>query len=143
MGLWKLPKISIDQYRYILATIDAFTKFVWLFPTKSTTTEEAVQHLTTLFDLFGFPERVISDRGSAFTSKSFTRFLEDRRIRHSMTAVTSPWTNGQIERVNRFLKSTLSKLIENPADWKNILGKTQFVINNTLRKAINATPSRM
>ncbi|EFN72529.1 Pro-Pol polyprotein, partial [Camponotus floridanus] len=27
-------------YKYILVVVDAFTKFTWLFPTKSTTTDE-------------------------------------------------------------------------------------------------------
>lgn len=52
-----------------------------------------------------------------------------------MTA--SPWANGIIERVNRILKSTLSKLIEDPSDWINQLNKVvitvrnvQYVINN-------------
>lgn len=30
---------TTDNYKYILAIINAFTKFVWLFPTKSTTSE--------------------------------------------------------------------------------------------------------
>lgn len=71
------------------------------------------------------------------------QFLNDNKIKHSMTAVASPWANGQIERVNRFLKSTLSKLTDKPEDWKNVIGKVQFVINNTLNKSINMTPSKM
>lgn len=49
---------------------------------------------------------------------------------------------ASVERVNRFLKSTLSKLVENPFEWKNSLGTAQYVINNTHHKAINATPSK-
>lgn len=79
-----------ENYKYILAIIDAFTKFVWLFPTKSTTTEETIKCLIGLFDLFGFPERIISDRGTSFTSKIFAKFLNDNKIKHSMTAVASP-----------------------------------------------------
>lgn len=134
---------TLDNYKYILAVIDAFTKFVWLFPTKSTTAEEAIRYLTDLFDLFGLPKRIISDRGTSFTSKSFAEFLNNNKIKHSMTAVASPWANGQIERVNRFLKSTLSKLIDAPEDWKNVIGKAKFVINNTFNKSINTTPSKI
>jgi len=60
-----------------------------------------------------------------------------------LTAVASPWTNGQVERVNRFLKSTLSKMVNEIKDWKNVIGKAQFIINNTLHKAINATSSKI
>lgn len=45
--------------------------------------------------------------------------------------------------MNRFLKSTLSKISDNIADWKNVLGNVQFVINNTLHKSINITLSKI
>lgn len=60
-----------------------------------------------------------------------------------MTAVASPWANGQVERVNRFLKSTLAKMSDNATDWKKMLGNVQFIINNTLHKSINTTPSKL
>lgn len=60
-----------------------------------------------------------------------------------MTAVASPWANDQVERVNRFLKSTLAKMIENPDEWERNLGKAQYVINNTVHKVINTTPSQL
>lgn len=69
--------------------------------------------------------------------------MQENDITHVMTAVASPWANGQVERVNRFLKSTLSKLINETDSWDQILGKTQFVLNNTWHKAINTTPSKM
>lgn len=69
--------------------------------------------------------------------------MKDHEIKHVKTAVASPWANGQVERVNRFLKSTLSKIVEEPSSWVQSLEKTQFVINNTVNKAINSTPSKM
>lgn len=77
-------------YKYILIIVDAFTKFTWLFATKSTTTEEFIKCLNTLFDLFGISERIINDRGTAFTSNNFTTFLNKRKIKHVLTAVASP-----------------------------------------------------
>lgn len=37
----------------------------------------------------------------------------------------------------------MAKLADDPSDWKKIIDKAQFVSNNTLHKAINATPSKM
>ena len=39
-----LPSTS-KQYNYIFSVVDAFTKFVWLYPTKSTSTQDAQQKL--------------------------------------------------------------------------------------------------
>ncbi|CAL1672464.1 unnamed protein product [Lasius platythorax] len=131
-----------DKYRHILVIIDAFTKFVWLFPTKSTGTNEVIESLETLFNLLGHPKRIISDRGTAFTSQNFSKYIEENDVKHVMTAVAFSWANGQVERVNRFLKAILSKITNDPTEWKKQLTVVQHVINNTLHKAINSTPSK-
>lgn len=86
---------------------------------------------------------LVSDRGTAFTSKEFADFLSNARVRHRQVAVASPWANGLAERVNRFLKSSLAKLVDNPSDWKNQLSKIQYVINNTHHTAVKDTPSKL
>jgi len=134
---------TADKYKYILVVVDAYSKYVWLYPCKSTTTNEVIEHLSVLFISFGLPERMISDRGTAFSSKNFASFAQEKEIKHIMTAVASPWANGQVERVNRFLKSTLAKVTENATEWKKCLGKVQQVINNTWHKSINTTPSKL
>lgn len=86
---------------------------------------------------------MISDRATAFTSKNFENFVKENEIAHNLTAVAFPWANGQVDRVNKFLKSTLAKICEEPFNWKANLGKAQFVLNNTLHKSINTTPSKL
>lgn len=125
-----------DGFQHILVIVDSCTRFVWLYPTKSTGTSEVIQCLTALFSVFGFPKRLISDRGTAFTSQEFAKYMRDIGVYHVQTAVASPWANGLVERVNRFLKSTLAKTVNENSDWKGALGSVQHVINNTLSKAI-------
>jgi len=60
--------------RYLLVVIDSFTKFVKLYPTKTTTTSEVINHLNIHFANYSRPRIVISDRGTAFTSSEFTSF---------------------------------------------------------------------
>lgn len=133
---------TADNYKYIFVIIDAFTKFVWLFPTRSTGTDEVIEFLTTLFQLLGTPKRIISDRGAAFTAQNFSKFLEKNNIKNVLTAVASPLANGQVERVNRFLKSILCKITNEPSTWKKQLNTVQYVLNNTYNKAIDSTPSK-
>lgn len=69
------------EYNHILAIIDAFTKFVWLFPVKSTTAIETITKMKILTSIFGNPRRFITDRGTAFTanalnSKNFAKLKE-------------------------------------------------------------------
>jgi len=69
--------------------------------------------------------------------------MKDNEIKHIMTAVASSWANGHVERVNRFLKSTLSKVNNQENEWKKNLSKVQYVINNTFNKSIDSSRSKM
>jgi len=49
------------KYQYIFAVIDAYTKFVWLYPAKSISTAEALDFLMKQSATFGNLRRIISD----------------------------------------------------------------------------------
>jgi len=66
-----------------------YTKFVWLFPTKSVSTDEVLIALKFLFAMFGYPQCIILDRGTAFSSAAFTNYMKDNEIKHIMTASQS------------------------------------------------------
>lgn len=110
-------------------------------PTKTTNTKEVKECLSFLFNIFGVPQRIISDKSTCFTSQDFDEFVSKIGIKHIKVAVASPWANGQVERINRFLKSTLAKTTDDPTDWKTKLCDVQYVLNNTYNKSIDATPS--
>lgn len=65
------------QYKHLFIVVDGFSKFVWLYPIKTTNTKEVIAKLTTQ-QAFGNPQRIISDRGAVFTSNEF-RVLYSRK----------------------------------------------------------------
>lgn len=132
-----------DGYRHILVAVDAYTRFTWLFSVKSTGTREAIKHLEMIFGIFGRPKVVVTDRGTAFTSNEFVAFVEKLKIQHRKVAVASPWANGLVEKVNRFLKSSLKKAVDTADNWKSCLSNVQYVINNTVYSTIKNTPSKL
>lgn len=132
-----------DNFKHILVIIDSLTRFTWLVPTKSTGSKEVVIALTKIFDTFGRPIQLVTDRGTAFTSAEFKTFIDNNKIKHRQVAVASPWANGLAERVNRFLKSSLTKLLQSTTEWKARLGSMQYIINNTYHSGIKATPSKL
>jgi len=88
-----------DHFRHVFVIVDAFTRFTWLFPVKTTASCEVIKHLTNVFATFGNPCNIVSDRGT-FTSKEFSEILVVHKIAHRKVAVASPWSNGIVERVN-------------------------------------------
>jgi len=59
-----------------------------------------------------------------------------RMAKHRKIAVAVPWANGIVMRINRFLKSSLTKLINSSAEWKTYLGTMQYINNNTHHSVI-------
>lgn len=128
-------------YNHILAVIDAFTKFTWIFPVKSTTSDETVQKMRIITSIFGNPKRVITDKGTAFTGAAFTDFCKTEKIDIVHTTTGVPRGNGQIERMNRTIISVLSKLSsDNPEKWFTHTQRVQQFINKTYQRSIGTTP---
>ena len=61
-----LPISSLKK-KYLLVVINAFTKFVKLYPITSTSTKEVCNALKQYFSYYSRPKRIISDRGTCFT----------------------------------------------------------------------------
>lgn len=61
--------------------------------------------------------------------------MTELNIKHVKTATAIPRSNGQVERVNRFLRSVLAKLSVDES-WINVLTKAQFSLNNTIKQLI-------
>lgn len=129
------------NYNHIFDVIDSFTKFVWLYPRKSTTTREVISKLEIQRNMFGNPLQIISDKGTAFTSQEFKDYCTSENINHILITTGLPRSNGQVERLNRTIISTLSKLsIEDPSKWFKHVNKVQRVLNSTFQRSIGMTP---
>lgn len=129
------------NYKYILAIIDGFTKFVWLYPTKTTQSAEVISKLETQKTNFGNPIRIIFDRGTAFVSKEFEEYCSKENIQHHLITTGLPRANGQVERLNQVIISVLSKLsIDNPSHWYKHVNELQQTINSTYQRSIATTP---
>lgn len=115
------PMTSTSKlYKNLFVVIDGFTKFVWLYPTKTTNTAEVINCLSLQQKTFGNLSRIISDKGGAFMSAEFKEFCVTENTEHVTITTGIPRENGQIERTNRIIIAVLIKLsLENPDKWFN------------------------
>lgn len=129
------------KYQYVFAVIDAFSKFCWLYATKSTGCNEVLQKLQLQQDTFGNPRRIITDRGSAFTANDFEDYRKNNQIEHILVTTGVPRGNGQVERLNACIIPVLTKLSQqNPKAWYKHLPAVQTVLNSTYNRAIDVSP---
>lgn len=142
--LGPLPALQ-SKRKHLLVVVDAFTKFVKLYPVVATSTKEVCAALEKYFGYYSRPSRIVSDRGTCFTSNEFSSFLKDHNIDHVKVAVTSPQANGQVERENRVITPILSKLSEplQHADWVKNLSQVEYALNNSVHRSIGVTPSKV
>lgn len=131
-------------YRHILAVIDGFTKFCWLFPTRSVTAKEVIDKLAVMEATFGNPETLVSDRGTAFTSKDFSNYCSERKIRHILITTGVPRANGQVERLNIIIINVLTKLSMTEPDQRyRQVSKVQMALNGSYQRSIGMTPFKL
>ncbi|CAG9114451.1 unnamed protein product [Plutella xylostella] len=130
---------------YILGIIDSFTKFVILKAVKNTKSKTSISALKDVFALFGTPRNLISDRGTSFTSAEFKSFMETAEVKHTLNAVATPRANGQIERYNRSILSSLTVLChgDDDRDWDEKLSQVQWSLNNTINQGTGKTPAEV
>lgn len=129
---------------YLLLIIDAFTKFVILVPVKSTKSIHSIVAMKNYFHTFSVPNRLISDRGTSFTSKTFQDYLNSLGIKHIMNAVATPRANGQVERYNRTVLAALASTNHNKPEnlWDECVSEIQWGLNNTQNKGTGKSPAQ-
>nr|XP_012138507.1 PREDICTED: uncharacterized protein K02A2.6-like [Megachile rotundata] len=133
---------SRRRNKYLLMLVDAFTKFTIVEPVKSQKTRQTEKVLMNFMYLFGVPTRIISDRGTSFTSRRFGLLCQTYGIKHVLNAVATPRANGQYERYNRTIVNALaaSAAGQDARDWDVQVKKVQSTINTMYNKSIGTTP---
>ena len=106
---------TIDQdahgNEYILVIIDAFSRWVELFPTKSTTAVETASVMLNHIGRFGNPEVIHTDQGPAFHNELVQELLRLCAIEQSFATAYSSEENGIVERANQEVLRHLRALL--------------------------------
>lgn len=88
--------------RYVLVMVDAFSKFIMFCPMRKATTGAVLRAYGKWFDLYGKPDRILSDLGTQFSAKAYEKKLAEWGIVTSYTSVRHPQEN-MVERCMREL----------------------------------------
>ncbi|GFT78144.1 transposon Tf2-11 polyprotein [Trichonephila clavipes] len=135
-----LPSAN-KSYQHIFIVVDAFTKFTLLNPVKNVSAECALEKLKQQQKIFGNPIRIISDRGSAFTSKLFNDYCDEENIQHLQITTGVPRGNGHVERIHRTLIPVLAKLsLDDSTKWYKYVDRLQRILNSTICRSTKWTP---
>ncbi|KAM8701956.1 hypothetical protein ACLKA7_001300 [Drosophila subpalustris] len=134
---------SSKRNEHIFAIVDAFTKFTIIRAVKSTATKHVIEVLREVTSYLGMPARIISDRGTAFTSKEYEKFCRENNVKRILNAVRTPRANGHVERTNRIILSMLLPMTDNEKRWDEKLRDIQWSINTMVNKTTKCSPFRL
>ena len=99
------------RVRYLLVHVDIFSGWVETFPTTDKRAHTVAQILLTeTIPRFGLPSSLQSDNGLEFTSKVTQQLVQFLQIPWKIHIPCCPQSSGKVERMNRIIKETLSKL---------------------------------
>ncbi|GFW89041.1 blastopia polyprotein [Trichonephila clavipes] len=118
----------------------SLNSYGYISPVKSTSSRDALEKLKQQEITFGNPHRIITDKGTAFTSKEFREYCENENIQHLSITTGIPRGNGQIERIHSSLIPILSKLsIVDPSKWYKFVPAVQKTLNSTISQSTQMT----
>ena len=95
----------------VLVVVDHFTRYVQAFVTNNHTAFTTARVLyNNFFSVFGFPQRLMSDQGTEFTSDVIAAMCKLLGIEKIRTTPYHPQGNGSAERVHQTLQRMIGKL---------------------------------
>ena len=108
----------------VLVVVDHFTRYVQAYVTQNQTARTTARVLyNEYFSVFGFPQRMMSDQGTRFTSKVIQAMCSLLGIEKISTMLYHPQSNDSAKRVHQMLQQMIGKLDpERHRKWPAHLG---------------------
>jgi transposase InsO family protein len=150
---WKWEEIGIDfivglprtqsGYDSMWVIMDGLTKVAHFIPIKTTYSRAKLTELyvSQIVCLHGVPKKIVSDRGSQFTSKFWEKLLESMDTKLIFSSAYHPQTDGQTERTNQILEDMLRACaLKYGKSWDKSLPYAEFSNNNSYQASIAMVP---
>ena len=149
--IWSLDILDLKDYgpennrgyRYVLVTIDNFSKYGWTVPLKNKnaqTIKDSFENI--LKNSKRKPNLIESDRGKEFYNNIFQDFLNKNNIK--LYSRNSSYGAVFAERFNRTIRDLLKKIVFENGDgnWIDIIPTITKQYNNRIHSSIKLTPTQ-
>ena len=119
-----------DGKHHCLVVIDAFSRFIQVYPVESTDATHTIEAMSIFIISFGILQKLVYDRGTSFMSTDFSTFLLESGITHAPRTKWSPWTNGKIGIQNKHLSRYFRCNLSEPGNnWATLACQLAFAHN--------------
>jgi hypothetical protein len=92
--------------------------------------------------LHGVPKKIVSDRGTQFTSRFWEKLHESMDTKLNFSSAYQPQTDGQTKQINQILEDTLRACaLKHGTSWDKSLPYAEFSYNNSYQANLKMAPS--
>ena len=134
-------KGPLSTGEYLLAIIDYYSRFPFIFILRNTDSNKIVTCFENLFCMFGYPVELVSDNGTQFISEETENYLKFNNVIHRTTSPYWPSANGEVDRFNRTLKKTIDCFTAEGKDWKEWLNSFLLDYRSSIHRATGKSPA--
>jgi transposase InsO family protein len=142
-GLLQPLKIPQWKWEEIWVVVDWLTKVAHFIPIKMTYSRAklAELYMSWIVWLQGVPKKIMSDRGSQFTSKFWEKLHESMDNKLNFSSAYHPQTDGQMKWTNQILKDMLRACaLKYGKRWDKSLPYIEFSYNNSYQARLEMAP---
>ena len=133
---------SSNGNKYLVTVIDHHSGWAEAYPIPDKRSVSIWKPLKAeFFSRFGFPNVMVTDQGTEFTSAEFREYIQSLNIDHRRSTPYHPQTNGCVERFNRSLKEILRKFVNNnSSEWESHLPEALLAYRMSESQSRNTSP---
>nr|KYP57317.1 Uncharacterized protein K02A2.6 [Cajanus cajan] len=142
LGPFPLAK---GQVKFLIVAVDHFTKWIEVEAVATISANNVQKNFwKNVVTRFGIPYALITDNGLQFTDRRFNEFLVGLQIKHRVTSVEHPQSNGQAEAANKvILRELKRRLGQAKGEWPDHLHEILWAYRCTPQSSTRETPFRL
>ena len=141
-----LPNLPTSGgYQTVMTAIDVFSRYLFAYPLIEATAANVAKVIIDIMTKHSYlPTTLITDKGSAFTSKILEEITEILGITLKCATTKHPQTIGKLERTHASLKTNLKMASgEYRRQWHKYLPLAVLNYNTTYHSSIGCEPSKV
>ena len=118
-------KLATDIFHFegesYLLLVDYTSCFPVVCKLNSMTAQHVINHFNLIFSEYGWLDTLVSDNGSCYTTKVFTKLMQENNVNYITSSHHYPQSNGLVKKFVQIVKNMFYKAKEEGADLFKVL----------------------
>jgi hypothetical protein len=136
---------STGGHKHIIVVVDYFTKWSEAMPIIKFDGKTATFFVfNQIIARFGIPSEIVTDHGSHFQNEMMVELASKMGFRHGHSSPYYPQENGQVQAINKSLKTILQKTVSRSnSNWHIMLYPMLWAYQTSVKTATSFSPFQL